>query len=129
MLVFCQKLDFFVNFQLAISPPLLGAEQSSWYQDTSTLRGLSIAQGLVTQFHRKRMHAGHHNSQSFAVNFMLSGPQIAYVFLPTDSKSTQLRPVWFVMPRSYFCHFCGIRRILMLLIITKNLAQSIDLEE
>ena len=31
---------------------LFGAEQYSWYQDTSTARDLSISQGLVTTFHR-----------------------------------------------------------------------------
>ena len=47
------KLVLSPNFRIAISPLLFGAKESSLYQDTSTLRDLSIAQGLVTPFHRK----------------------------------------------------------------------------
>ena len=46
--IFAKSWFFLIIFHLAVSPPLSGAEQSSWYQDTSTLRDLSIAQGLVS---------------------------------------------------------------------------------
>ena len=61
-----RKVGFFIEFQIAISPLLFGAKESSWYQDASTLRDLSIAQDLVSSFHRKgrtRIHPGRHNSQ------------------------------------------------------------------
>ena len=54
---------FFIEFQMAISPLLFGAKKKSWYQDTPTLRDLSIAQGLVTPFHRK----GRKNAQQSIV--------------------------------------------------------------
>ena len=46
---------FFIEFQIAISPLLFGAGESSWYHDTSTLRDLPIAQGFVGIYQHNRL--------------------------------------------------------------------------